>query len=165
MTRGSGGTRRAAVLSVAAVAASAALAGCGAKAVPMDDDYAGGSEESSSASSSAQSSSSSSSSASESSAYRDGTYDVSSSYGPIREDSIDVHLTVSDGEVTAVDVDGHPANGISRKHQEAFAKAISGVVVGKPLKGLHVDTVAGASWTTEAFNKALDVARQEASAG
>lgn len=165
MMRGDRRIRRAAALSAAAVAASAALAGCGAKAVPMDDDYAGGSEESSSTSSSAQSSSSSSSSASGSSAYRDGTYDVSSSYGPIREDSIDVHLTVSDGEVTAVDVDGHPANGISRKHQEAFAKAIPGVVVGKPLKGLHVDTVAGASWTTEAFNKALDVARQEASAG
>ena len=36
-------------------------------------------------------------------------------------------------------------------------------VDGKPLKGLKVDKVAGASWTSDAFNKALEVARQEAS--
>ena len=35
------------------------------------------------------------------------------------------------------------------------------MVVGKPLKGLKVDKVAGASWTSDAFNKALEVARQE----
>lgn len=29
---------------------------------------------------------------------------------------------------------------------------------GKPLKGLKVDKVAGASWTSDAFNKALEVA-------
>ena len=36
-------------------------------------------------------------------------------------------------------------------------------MVGKPLKDLKIDKIAGASWTTEAFNKALEVARQEAS--
>lgn len=45
----------------------------------------------------------------------------------------------------------------------AFAEAVPGVVVGKPLEGLKVDKVAGASWTSDAFNAALDVARQEAS--
>ena len=45
----------------------------------------------------------------------------------------------------------------------AFASAISGKIVGKPLKDLHISVVAGASWTSDAFNKALDVARQEAS--
>ena len=44
-----------------------------------------------------------------------------------------------------------------------LAYPINGVVDGKPLKDLKVDKVAGASWTSEAFNKALDVARQEAS--
>ena len=58
---------------------------------------------------------------------------------------------------------GHPFTSISKKHQNAFAEAINGVVDGKPLKDLKVDKVAGASWTSEAFNKALDVARQEAS--
>ncbi|MGB4813471.1 MAG: FMN-binding protein, partial [Bifidobacterium adolescentis] len=43
------------------------------------------------------------------------------------------------------------------------AKAVPDAVVGKPLKDLKVDKLAGASWTSEAFNKALEVARQEAS--
>ena len=35
------------------------------------------------------------------------------------------------------------------------------MVDGKPLKGLKVDKVAGASWTSEAFNKALEAASTE----
>ena len=44
----------------------------------------------------------------------------------------------------------------------SFNDSFYGVVDGKPLKDLKIDKVAGASWTSEAFNKALDVARQEA---
>lgn len=95
--------------------------------------------------------------------YRDGTYSVNSKYGPVNEDSIDVKVTVKDQKITDVEVTGHPFTSISKKHQDAFAKAIPGVVVGKKLKGLDVDTVAGASWTTEAFNKALETAREQAS--
>ena len=73
-----------------------------------------------------------------------------------------VHVTVKDQTVTAVEVVGHPFTSISKKHQN-FAEAINGVVDGKPLKDLKVDKLAGASWTSEAFNKALEVARQEAS--
>lgn len=72
-------------------------------------------------------------------------------------------LTVKQGGVEKVDIVGHPFTSISKKHQTEFANAINGVVDGKPLKGLKVDKVAGASWTSEAFNKALEVARQEAS--
>ena len=36
-------------------------------------------------------------------------------------------------------------------------------IVGKPLKDLHISVVAGASWTSDAFNKALDVAHKESS--
>ena len=95
--------------------------------------------------------------------YADGTYSVNGQYGPVGEDTIDVHVTVKDQTVTNVEVIGHPFTSISKKHQNAFAEAINGVVDGKPLKDLKVDKVAGASWTSEAFNKALDVARQEAS--
>lgn len=95
--------------------------------------------------------------------YRDGTYSVNSKYGPVNEDSIDVKVTVKDQKITDIEVTGHPFTSISKKHQDAFAKAIPGVVVGKKLKGLDVDTVAGASWTTEAFNKALETAREQAS--
>lgn len=96
-------------------------------------------------------------------AYADGTYSINGQYGPIGEDTIDVHLTIKGGAVADVDIVGHPFTTISKKHQDAFAEAIGDVVIGKPLAGLSVDTVAGASWTTEAFNAALDVAREEAS--
>ncbi len=40
-------------------------------------------------------------------------------------------------------------------HQEAFAKEVPGVVTGKPIKDLKVDKIAGASWTSDAFNARL----------
>ena len=124
-----------AVKVIALTAASLALlSACGEpKATPMDDDYA------------------------------DGTYSINGQYGPVGEDTIDVHLTVKDQNVTDVSIVGHPFTSISKTHQDAFAKAVPDAVVGKPLKDLKIDKIAGASWTTEAFNKALEVARQEAS--
>ena len=95
--------------------------------------------------------------------YADGDYSINGQYGPVGEDTIDVHLTVKDQNVTAVKIVGHPFTSISKKHQNDFAKAVPDAVVGKPLKDLKVDKLAGASWTSEAFNKALEVARQEAS--
>ena len=95
--------------------------------------------------------------------YKDGDYSVNGQYGPVGEDSIDVKVTVKDQKVETVEVVGHPFTKISKTHQDAFIKAINGVVDGKPLKGLKVDKVAGASWTSDAFNKALDVAREQAS--
>ncbi|NMN02388.1 FMN-binding protein [Bifidobacterium sp. DSM 109963] len=168
---------------VALTAASLALlAGCGEpKATPMDDEYAGDSGEtessqeqqsqsgdsdkkdSSSGDSSSNSNDSTQSDNKDTGNYADGTYSINSQYGPVGEDTIDVHLTVKGGNVENVEIVGHPLTSISQKHQEDFAKAINGVVDGKPLKDLKVDKVAGASWTSDAFNKALDVARQQAS--
>ena len=166
------------------VVAGALLAGCGeSKATPMDDAYAGNAgetEKSQEEQSQSQSNGSDSSDGSDSSSshndpstttsdkkdtgnYKDGNYSINGQYGPVGEDTIDVHVTVKDQTVTNVEVIGHPFTSISKKHQNAFAEAINGVVDGKPLKDLKVDKVAGASWTSEAFNKALDVARQEAS--
>lgn len=168
------------------VVTGALLAGCGeSKATPMDDQYSGNSgetqqsqeEQSQSSGSvsgdSGDSADSSNGSSSDSSSttsdkkdtgnYKDGDYSINGQYGPIGEDSIDVHLTIKDGNVENVEIVGHPFTTISKNHQDAFAKAINGVVDGKPLKDLKVDKVAGASWTSEAFNKALEIARQEAS--
>lgn len=176
-------TQNAAKVAALTAAALALLAGCGEPtATPMDDEYAGDSgetaqsqeQQSQSSDSDEQDSSSqddSSSSSDDSTQtdkqdtgnYADGTYSVNGQYGPIGEDTIDVHLTVKDGKVDNVEIVGHPFTSISKKHQDAFAKAINGVVDGKPLKDLKVDKVAGASWTSSAFNKALDVARQQAS--
>ncbi|WP_422614357.1 FMN-binding protein [Bifidobacterium thermophilum] len=173
---------------VGLVAATSLFGGCGSsEAIPMNDEYAGNSGESSavpdssgtsgsdgasgasgssgwsSLSGSASPSASASEDSKDSGDYRDGTYSVNSKYGPVNEDSIDVKVTVKDQKIADVEVTGHPFTPISKKHQDAFAKAIPGVVVGKKLKGLDVDTVAGASWTTEAFNKALATAREQAS--
>ncbi|KAB7788922.1 FMN-binding protein [Bifidobacterium cebidarum] len=164
------------------VVAGALLAGCGeSKATPMDDSYAGNSgeteksqeEQSQSNGSDSSDSSSSDSSQDQSSSttsdkkdtgnYKDGDYSINGQYGPVGEDSIDVHLTIKDGNIENVEIVGHPFTTISKNHQDAFAKAINGVVDGKPLKDLKVDKVAGASWTSDAFNKALEIARQEAS--
>ena len=95
--------------------------------------------------------------------YKDGDYKIKATYGPVAEDSIDVKLSVSNGNVSGVEITPHPFTPISRGHMDAFSKAIPGKVVGKPLKDLHISVVAGASWTSDAFNKALDVARQESS--
>ena len=167
-------------------ASLALLSACGEPtATPMDDEYAGNSGESvqsqeenskngGSATDSGDSadtdvrnhaddSNSTTSDKQDTGNYADGTYSINGQYGPVGEDTIDVHVTVKDQTVTNVEVIGHPFTSIYKKHQNAFAEAINGVVDGKPLKDLKVDKVAGASWTSEAFNKALDVARQEAS--
>ena len=176
-----------AVKVIALSAASIALlSACGEpKATPMDDEYAGNSGESvqsqeeksktdgkaadntaggdATTKNHADDANSTTSSKQDTGNYADGDYSINGQYGPVGEDTIDVHLTVKDQNVTAVEIVGHPFTSISKKHQNAFAEAINGVVDGKPLKDLKVDKVAGASWTSEAFNKALDVARQEAS--
>lgn len=176
-----GNERKAALALAGLVAATTLLAGCGEpKAVPMDDEYAGNSGETaqSQAGSSDDADGSDASGSDEASGdasgddccagedtgvYADGTYSINGQYGPIGEDTIDVHLTIADGAIADVQIVGHPFTTISKNHQDAFAEAIGDVVVGRPLAGLSVDTVAGASWTTEAFNAALDVAREEAS--
>lgn len=176
-----------AVKVVALTAAGLALlSACGEpKATPMNDEYAGNSGESEQSQEQQSQQSQQGSSGSDSSDgtvknhaddpdsttsekkdtgnYADGTYKINGQYGPIGEDTIDVKLTVKQGNVEKVDIVGHPFTSISKKHQTEFANAINGVVDGKPLKDLKVDKVAGASWTSEAFNKALEVARQEAS--
>jgi uncharacterized protein with FMN-binding domain len=160
---------------IALTAASLALlAGCGEpSATPMDDEYSGNSgeteqsqeqqDQSGQKDADSDTTDTTTSDKKDTGNYADGTYSVNGQYGPVGEDTIDVHLTVKDGNVEKVKIVGHPFTTISKTHQDAFAKAINGEVDGEPLKDLKVDKVAGASWTSDAFNKALEVARQEAS--
>lgn len=176
---GRGLRRKAALAAVGLVVAGAALAGCGEPtATPMDDEYAGNSGETQQSQEDA-SKESESDGASDGSGdgstdgsdgekkdtgnYADGTYSINGQYGPVGEDTIDVHVTVKDQNVESVEIVGHPFTSISKSHQDAFAQAINGEVDGKPLKDLSVDKVAGASWTSEAFNEALKVCREQAS--
>ena len=171
------------VAAIAVLASSSAfLASCGEpSAVPMNDEFAGNSGQSESDSGNASKSYDSGAKQSHASAqsedsgdsknhsktdtgnYKDGDYKIKATYGPVAEDSIDVNLSVASGNVSSVEITPHPFTPISKKHMSAFSEAIPGKIVGKPLKDLHISVVAGASWTSDAFNKALDVARQEAS--
>ena len=171
------------VAALAVIATSSAmLSACGEpKAVPMNDEFAGnsgqsaddggnpsgkydaGAQQSQSSAQSEDSGDSKNQSKTDTGNYKDGDYKIKATYGPVAEDSFDVNLSVASGNVNGVEITPHPFTPISKKHMNAFASAISGKIVGKPLKDLHISVVAGASWTSDAFNKALDVARQEAS--
>ncbi|MDO4913445.1 MAG: FMN-binding protein [Bifidobacteriaceae bacterium] len=157
------------VLGASAFAALVALSACGqSNAVPMDDEYAGNSGESSTHSSTQNNQqttdpNTTTSTKKDSGNYQDGTYAIKAQYGPVGEDNIDVTFTISNQDIAKVEVVGHPSSSISKKHQNAFISEISGTVVGKPLKDLKIDVVAGASWTSDAFNKALNVVRQVSS--
>ena len=152
------------------LASGVLLAGCGqTRAVPADDSYAGGSEESSAPSSKASKPSADPGRGGprtlgpDTGTYADGTFTSVATYGPVSEDSIDIAVTVANQQVSDVKITPHPATPVSKKYQDGFVRQIKSAVAGRPLKSLKVDKVAGASWTSDAFNKALDVVRQEAS--
>lgn len=171
------------VAAIAVLASSSAfLASCGEpSAVPMNDEFAGnsgqsendsgnssksydsGAQQSHASAQSEDSGDSKNQSKTDTGNYKDGDYKIKATYGPVAEDSIDVNLSVANGNISSVQITSHPFTPISKKHMSAFSEAIPGKIVGKPLKDLHISVVAGASWTSDAFNKALDVARQEAS--
>lgn len=171
------------VAAIAVLASSSAfLASCGEpSAVPMNDEFAGnsgqsaddagnpsgkydaGAQQSKPSAQSEDSGDSKNQSKTDTGNYKDGDYKIKATYGPVAEDSIDVNLSVASGNVSSVEITPHPFTPISKKHMSAFSEAIPGKIVGKSLKDLHISVVAGASWTSDAFNKALDVARKEAS--
>ena len=77
---------------------------------------------------------------------------------------MEVSLTLGDGTINDVTVTPTNTSAISQRYSKAFVKQIEDVIVGKELKDLKLDTVAGASWTTEACNTALVNIRGDASA-
>ena len=94
----------------------------------------------------------------------DGTYSVTGNYGEHAASTMEVSLTLGDGTINDVTVTPTNTSAISQRYSKAFVKQIEDVIVGKELKDLKLDTVAGASWTTEAFNTALVNIRGDASA-
>lgn len=74
---------------------------------------------------------------------------------PAGPESMKASITTNDGIITEASITPLATNPISLKLQGAFAKDISGKVVGKAIKDLQVDTVSGASLTSAAFNEFL----------
>lgn len=169
-----GGRTGGRVLAVTGVilASAGALTGCGGGDVsPSQGDYAGRAQTAGPAGSSTGPASASASAPVASPTagpYADGTFSASEAYGPvddlIEDDSLDVSLTLSDGAITDVKVTGHAATGTSKKHIQDFVDAISEAVVGRSIEDAHVQALAGASKTSNAFNDAVDTIAQQSRA-
>ncbi len=111
------------------------------------------------------SSTSTNSSSSPSSSYKDGTYKASSDYYvPNGSESIKVSLTIKNGTITGSSIQNSEYNNVSAEYQQAFASEYKSSVVGKPISGLQLNYVAGASDTTKGFDDALQQIRTEAQA-
>jgi hypothetical protein len=74
---------------------------------------------------------------------------------PAGKDTVKVSMVTQNGIITSVTTTPLATHPISLKLQTAFAEGVSKSVVGKPIKGLKVDTVSWASLTTTAFNTYL----------
>lgn len=162
--------RKLAAVAVLSAAGMMMLSACGEpSARPMDDEFAGDSGEvapeaggKSCCDGAQESDGTAEPGDAATAAYADGDYVAIGQYGPVGEDTIDVYIGVQDGLVRSVRIAGHPFTSISQGHQEAFAKEVPGIVTGKPIADLKVGKVAGASWTSEAFNAALNEVRRQA---
>ena len=160
-----------ALASIGVVTAGVLLAGCSAKAPAAGDNADTQSESSSNSSSSSNNSGENVSNeikfptaSEDTGVYADGTYSVTGNYGEHAASTMEVSLTLGDGTINDVTVTPTNTSAISQRYSKAFVKQIEDVIVGKELKDLKLDTVAGASWTTEAFNTALVNIRGDASA-
>lgn len=97
--------------------------------------------------------------------YDDGTYTANGSYQtPEGVESVSVTLTLTDGVVTDVEVQGNPAARESRQYQGQFISGIADVVDGVPLDDLNVTRVAGSSLTSGGFNQAVASIKEQAAA-
>jgi len=96
--------------------------------------------------------------------FADGTYSADGSYStPETVETILVTVTLADGVITHVDVEGTPQRPESEQFQAEFIGGIADEVVGKPIDDLAVSRVAGSSLTSGGFNQAIERIRVQAS--
>ena len=93
--------------------------------------------------------------------YLDGDYQAEGWYGGLPS-HITVDLSLQDDAITDVSITNHATDPTSLGYQEAFAEAIGEIAIGQPLDDADVDIVAGASGTSEGWNSALDLIREDA---
>lgn len=97
--------------------------------------------------------------------YADGSYTADGSYQtPETVEKISVTLTIADGLVTEVEVEGDPQARESEQYQGQFIDGISDEVVGKSLDDIEVSRVAGSSLTSGGFNEAVESIKEQAAA-
>jgi uncharacterized protein with FMN-binding domain len=97
------------------------------------------------------------------SVYRDGRFTATGHYlTPGGNESIAVNIDIEADTVTASDIEVEATSPTARQFQEQFRNTIAGRVTARPLAGLSVSRVSGASLTSLGFNDALAKIRQEA---
>jgi uncharacterized protein with FMN-binding domain len=111
------------------------------------------------------SSSTPSSSTNSSATYKDGIYTQQAQYSvPRSYETIQVTVTIKNGVVTSSKVSNSEGDPKSAEFQREFTSEYQNQVIGKNLSDLMLDTVAGASDTTEGFNQAIVSIRSQAQA-
>ncbi len=95
--------------------------------------------------------------------YKDGTYEAMGNYGaPDGSQQIDVTLQLTSGLITSASVKALSQQHTSLRYQQDFIQNYKDQVVGKKIADLNLNTVSGASLTTDGFNSALNTIKNEA---
>ena len=90
------------------------------------------------------------------SGFKDGTYSAAGSYYvPNNKETIQVNLTLASGVITDISLQNSMTDRDSAYYQEQFTAGYKQLVIGKKISGLKINTIAGASDTTQSFNEAL----------
>lgn len=96
----------------------------------------------------------------------DGTYQAGGGYqSPNGPETIEVSLTITNGVIEEVSVTPGATSSTSKRYQGDFAGGIAAEVVGKSLDEVDVTRVAGSSLTSGGFQEALATIRQDATVG
>ena len=97
--------------------------------------------------------------------YKDGTYNANANFQtPDGIDGITVKVTIASNVITSVNADTTATSRESQQYDDAFLSSYKSEVVGKNVNDVQLNRTAGASLTSDGFNKALDEIRQNANA-
>ncbi len=99
--------------------------------------------------------------------YADGNYQASATYrAPSGNDEpVSVALTLQGGVITDITVTPGAHHPTSIQYQTKFAGGIAQVAVGRAIDSLQVTRVAGSSFTSGGFNKAIEQIKSDALGG
>lgn len=99
-----------------------------------------------------------------SSTYSDGQYSSDINYSvPGSQNTISVTLTINSDTITDITVNDSYSDRESDRYITGFESSIESKVVGKKISNISLSRVGGASLTTNAFNRALNNIKNQAS--
>lgn len=97
--------------------------------------------------------------------YKNGTYEATGTYStPGGRESVNLSVTITDGVITATEIDGSASSGDSLQYQTRFINNYESLVVGKSVDEVSLSRVAGSSLTSSGFNNALEQIKTDAAA-